>query len=226
LMTGKVISVESFDGVVDGPGQVVVTTYERIADAETKSGPSYRLDFDGVKAPLFATDAHPLYSLDRDDWVQVRYLQVGERLQTAEGAVAIAALERVRHPDRVYNLEIEYDHEYFVGEFGVRAHNACGNKASSSKAQHGYMIVDTNTNKVVKVGVSGGKLTKGGASYRANRQVYKWNVGNPGRYRAKVVKKIGSQKNARRKILDWEKKRAHQLRKKGHLKDPTKHKRP
>ena len=43
-------------------------------------------------------------------------------------AVTIEALEKVRGEHRVYNPEVEGDHEYFVGEAGVRAHNMspCG----------------------------------------------------------------------------------------------------
>jgi len=74
---------------------------------------------------LRGTGGHPLYSLDRDDWVRIRDLQVGERLQTTEGAVTVEALEKVRGEHRVYNLEIEGDHEYLVGEAGIRTHNSC-----------------------------------------------------------------------------------------------------
>ena len=80
---------------------------------------------------LRPTGRHPLYSLDRNDWVRVQELQIGERLQTAEGAVAVEALEKVRGLHRVYNFEVEGDHEYLVGESGVRSHNSsalnCGN---------------------------------------------------------------------------------------------------
>ena len=85
----------------------------------------YEVSFGDGVAPLRGTGSHPLYSLDRDDWVRVRDLQIGERLQTAEGAVSVEALEKVRGLHRVYNLEVEGDHEYLVGEAGVRAHNTC-----------------------------------------------------------------------------------------------------
>jgi uncharacterized protein YhaN len=55
--------------------------------------------------------------------VRIENLQVGERLQTAEGAVTVEALEKVRGEHRVYNLTVEGDHEYLVGEAGIRAHN-------------------------------------------------------------------------------------------------------
>ena len=83
----------------------------------------YEVGFGDGVAPLRGTGAHPLYSLDRDDWVRVRDLQIGERLQTAEGAVSVEALEKVRGTFRVYNLEVEGDHEFLVGDAQVRAHN-------------------------------------------------------------------------------------------------------
>ena len=85
--------------------------------ATTEEGPEllnndvYEVSFVEGGGPLRSTGGHPLYSLDRDDWVRVRDLQVGERLQTADGAVTIEALEKVRSLHRVYNLELEGDHE-------------------------------------------------------------------------------------------------------------------
>ncbi len=79
----------------------------------------------GVEEKLRPTGAHPLYSLDRDAWVPVRDLLVSERLQTADGAVRIAALERIGGEHRVYNIEVEAEHEYLVSKYGIRAHNTC-----------------------------------------------------------------------------------------------------
>ncbi|NJL56721.1 hypothetical protein HC928_17360 [bacterium] len=52
--------------------------------------------------------------------------------------------------------------------------------------------MDTITGKVVKTGVSSGKRTATGGSYRANSQVNRWNreVGQPGRYQAEVVQEV------------------------------------
>jgi len=121
LVTGVVRDLRAFKGPTDGQGRVVLATVEGVADE------LYSLTFEGIDAPLHATSEHPLYSLDRDTWVGVEELTVGERLQTAEGAVTIAALERERGPHRVLNIEVEGEHEYFVGDAEVRAHNAkCG----------------------------------------------------------------------------------------------------
>ena len=103
--------------VSNGSGRLVVATASRL------SNDVYELSFVEGREPLRGTGTHPLYSVDRDDWVRIRDLQVGERLQTAEGAVTIEVLEKVRGVHRVYNLEVEGDHEYLVGKAGVRAHN-------------------------------------------------------------------------------------------------------
>lgn len=125
----------------DGPGRIVLTTVNRPAlDL-------YRLDLDGDGASFRVTGTHPIYSLDRDSWVRVRDLQVGEWLQTAEGAVLIAALERERGQHRVYNLEVEGEHEYLVGELGLRVHNACPG-VSASKATVGELPGLDATGKV------------------------------------------------------------------------------
>ena len=114
----KVSAVELVQ-IPPGDGRLITTTMTHLNDDV------YDVRFVEDGSPLRGTGAHPLHSLDRDEWVQVGDLRVGERLQTAEGAVSVEALEKVRGVHRVYNLEVEGDHEYLVGEAGVRAHNAC-----------------------------------------------------------------------------------------------------
>ena len=104
--------------ISNGPGRLVTASFERW------NNDLYELSFLEHGRPLRGTGAHPLYSLDRGDWVRVRDLQVGERLQTAENALTIASLEKVRGVHRVYNLEVKGEHEYLVGEAAVRAHNS------------------------------------------------------------------------------------------------------
>ena len=116
--------------VASGVGRLVTGTFERLSDDV------YEVRFSGEAAVLRGTGSHPLYSLDRDAWVQVRDLRLGERLQTAESAVRVEALEKVRGVHRVYNLEVEGDHEYLVGDAWVRAHNNCGTGSYSSVGGH------------------------------------------------------------------------------------------
>lgn len=108
------------------------------------------------------------------------------------------------------------------------ARGAHGNSRLSTRAQHGYEIVDTTTGEVVKTGVSGGRRTATGGSARANSQANRWNreAGQPGRYEPRVVQEVPAGPGARQQILQWEADNAARLREAGQLRDPTKHVRP
>jgi RHS repeat-associated protein len=99
-----------------------------------------------------------------------------------------------------------------------------GNSKASSKAQHAYDILNKETKKVVKTGVSGGKILKNGKSVRAETQVRKWNKeAGEDIYESKITHKEAARKGARDKILNYERKRANELREEL---DPDRHKRP
>ena len=91
-----------------------------------------------------------------------------------------------------------------------------------TKAQHVYEIVNKTTSKVVKVGVSGGKISKAGDSYRATSQVNKLNKAG-GNYTSRIANKTPAGKGARAKALEAEKKLAQ--KNKATLNDKI-HKRP
>lgn len=58
-------------------------------------------------------------------------------------------------------------------------------------AQHGYEVFTKGDRaNVVDTGVSGGKVTKGGKSYRANSKLSKMNKSEPGVYDAEIVKTL------------------------------------
>ena len=99
-----------------------------------------------------------------------------------------------------------------------------GNSKASTKAQHAYDIINTETGKVVKTGVSGGAIRKDGKSVRAESQVRKWNK-EAGKdiYRSEITHQEPAGEGARVRILEYEKDRANML--KDQL-DPEKHKRP
>ena len=81
-----------------------------------------------------------------------------------------------------------------------------GNSKLSTKAQHAYDIIDKRTNKVVKTGVSGGKI-KNGKSLRAEAQVRKWNREEKAVvYESFITHYEPEGIGARAKILEYEKK--------------------
>jgi RHS repeat-associated protein len=93
---------------------------------------------------------------------------------------------------------------------------ANGNSKASEKAQHVYEIVNKKTNKVEKVGISGGKVSKSGNSYRATSQVNKLNKSG-GNYSSRIAEKIPAGKGAREKALNSEKKLAEHYKKTNQL---------
>ncbi|MFM8477653.1 MAG: polymorphic toxin-type HINT domain-containing protein, partial [Planctomycetaceae bacterium] len=71
------------------------------------------------------TSNHPFWSVDRREFVQAGSLEIGERLQTLSGDVKVVQQKLPRPgPQPVFNLEVHYEHVYFVGEDGVLVHNS------------------------------------------------------------------------------------------------------
>lgn len=81
---------------------------------------------------------------------------------------------------------------------------------------------------MVKTGVSGGAVRKGdGKSIRAESQVRKWNKeAGYEKYESTITHTEPAGENARRKIYDYEKKRAKYLHDNGQLNNTDLHKKP
>ena len=80
---------------------------------------------EGESRPIGVTAAHPMWSADRRDWVAAAELRVGERLQALDGRTpCVLGLTLRAGAEPVYNIEVEGDHCYRVGEQGLLVHNA------------------------------------------------------------------------------------------------------
>lgn len=112
-----VTSISDCPAIQPGSGRVVVTTYTRI----TKDLMELRVS--GQDEPIEVTSMHRLYSHDRDDWIAVGQLKVGEHMKTAAGVVTVESLRRLPNRKRVYNLGVEAEHWYFVSKVRMLAHN-------------------------------------------------------------------------------------------------------
>jgi hypothetical protein len=98
------------------------------------------LGADGTVETITGTIIHPVWSVDRQEWVPLAELAQGERLccdtesfglgfpsslpPKASGLVLSVSLSRVSQP--VYNIEVHGEHVYQVGELGLLVHNADG----------------------------------------------------------------------------------------------------
>ena len=72
-----------------------------------------------------ATDVHPIWSVDREDWVPAGKLEPGEQVDTLGGPVAVANVERLESRVDVHNIEVHGEHVFRVTADGVLVHNAC-----------------------------------------------------------------------------------------------------
>ncbi|MGL4460991.1 MAG: hypothetical protein ACRC1K_02480, partial [Planctomycetia bacterium] len=80
---------------------------------------------EGDPTPTGVTANHPYWSADREAFIPAGDLQIGERLQRADGTTA-AVLRRTPRPDEpVFNLEVHGEHVFRVGNCGILVHNQC-----------------------------------------------------------------------------------------------------
>jgi hypothetical protein len=112
----RVAAIDSMPPIVEGDGCVVTGTFAHdngfVRELVLDDGTTYR-----------ATDRHPFYSADRGAWHALRDLHEGEHLRTEEGERTIARIDVVPGIHRVFNLEVERQHNYLVGDEGLWAHN-------------------------------------------------------------------------------------------------------
>jgi hypothetical protein len=115
----EVLSIDPCPPLQAGPGRVVTATVTHL------NSHVLEVKLAGLERPLEPTEPHRFFSEDRGDWVAADDLEAGERLRTAEGEVA-AVVEQTRVKPgvhRVYNIEVEHEHQYFVSTLGVLVHN-------------------------------------------------------------------------------------------------------
>ncbi len=71
-----------------------------------------------------ATNNHPFYSLDRQDYIPVGELRIGERVKNFAGTeIKLLSKAKRPNPEPVYNLEVYRDHNYLVGKGKILVHN-------------------------------------------------------------------------------------------------------
>ena len=78
---------------------------------------------DGTVELLEGTAIHPIWSVDRKDWVPLGEIADGERLQAADGIATVVSLLFIRVAVPVYNVEVLGEHVYAVGLLSILVHN-------------------------------------------------------------------------------------------------------
>jgi hypothetical protein len=120
----KLIEVFPCPEIEAGPGRVVTATVHHAND-------DVRLLRLSGGTSLEVTGNHRLFSADRNLWVPVKELRPGEALRRQETTASVESVSELPGRITVYNLEVEQEHCYFVGNDRILAHNACSPEGSA-----------------------------------------------------------------------------------------------
>lgn len=95
-----------------------------------------------TKEDIETTENHPFYT-DNRGWVAAAELAEGDQLHTGDGRVVTVVYNRdewLEEPIRVYNLEVEDLHTYFVIDDCVLVHNTYGETSYASQNVAGLTL--------------------------------------------------------------------------------------
>jgi RHS repeat-associated protein len=172
-----------------------------------------------------ATRGHLFWVESANTWVSALNLKPGMTVRCSDGRVLpIESVKLTELPESedTFNLIVDADHNYFVGQHGTLVHNGDdhGNDANDTRTQHRYVINDNNVtlpngqSDVVKTGIANDdRLNQNGTSGRANQQVNKLNTAEGSdRYSAEFKDKAIP---GRQSALDIERKAAADLKAQG-----------
>ncbi len=140
------------------------------------SGDVFDLKLKKERQPLGVTATHPFWSVDRKDWVCAIDLRLGERLETIKGTTQVESLKKRPNPETVYNIEVEGDHVYRVGESGILVHNA-----SVKDCQFFPLTFNTSAGVVDGIKYFSSEAIPGDTKQRATKVQARINKGNIGK---------------------------------------------
>jgi len=117
-----VTAIDDCPPIADGEGSVVTA---RFVTREVHVVASVDvLGADGTFETITGTTIHPVWSVDRQEWVPLAELVDGERLQGLDGLAVVLGVTLSRVSQPVYNIEVHGEHVYQVGELGLVVHNS------------------------------------------------------------------------------------------------------
>ena len=117
----RITNIEPCPEVQDFPGNVITSTFRHPPSTIVLD-----VTFEGETNSVGGTDNHLFWSVDKQAFVPIGQMEVGESVQTFQGDTKRIASKLARPSlENVYNLEVWGEHVYFVGEQGLLAHNEC-----------------------------------------------------------------------------------------------------
>jgi hypothetical protein len=116
-----VTAIDDCPPIADGEGSVVTA---RFVTREVHVVASVDvLGADGTVETITGTTIHPVWSVNRQEWLPLAELVDGERLQGLDGLAVVLSVTLSRVSQPVYNIEVHGEHVYQVGELGLVVHN-------------------------------------------------------------------------------------------------------
>ncbi|TWT77305.1 hypothetical protein Pla123a_19630 [Posidoniimonas polymericola] len=112
-----VLAVGPCPEIAQGPGRVVTATFHHHAAS------TIDVAIEGVAEPIGTTPNHPFWSESKQAFVRADQLGPGDEVRTLDGTACVLSLGPRGPPEPVYNLEVQFEHVYRVGEAGVLVHN-------------------------------------------------------------------------------------------------------
>jgi hypothetical protein len=105
----------------DGHGRRLITSTFAHSAADV-----FDLTLVESSTPVGVTGNHPVFSVDDDKFVPAETLRSGTRVRLADSSVGhIASVVSRGTIERVYNIEVDGQHVYNVGQQGILVHNLC-----------------------------------------------------------------------------------------------------
>ena len=144
----RVTAIEACPTISESQGSVVTGRFvtrqvDVIVRAEIQ-------DPNGTVEVVEGTPIHPIWSIDRNDWVALGDLEEGEHLHSLDGLATVVAISVLQMAVTVYNVEVHGEHVYEVCTFGVLAHNAYATEAAEEAARGLWNLTDDGASVVMR----------------------------------------------------------------------------
>ncbi len=161
-----VLDIQPCPPIDQGPGRTVTATFHH------QSATTYDLQIEGFDQPIGTTGNHPFWSETKQEFVRADELSAGEEVLTNNGVAFVASLSPRGPPEPVFNLEVQLEHVYRVGDAGVLVHNSLPILNNCFTPKPGVI---TKSNSPIFKGASPfkGKTKTNGKSGK-KRRFYQW----------------------------------------------------
>ena len=116
----KTIWVSSFDAQAG-----IIVSRNVVSSGKSESNCYIRISFDNNRFnDICCTPSQKLFACKHKKFISASQLQAGDTLFSAyHENIKIKSIELIKEPLTVYILEVEQDHNFFVGFYGILAHN-------------------------------------------------------------------------------------------------------